>query len=219
MSTPRHSGCFGLPVDRPVCAEDDGHGAGAAGLHLARVAGDAPGLHEAIYGLSCVRGNRQASGWRRRARPRLLSCTTVHFLRAAMRPWSQCPIASCLVMRQSRACVQPCMRSSCIRAPQDTAGAAVSVGGRSGQARRPERRLKRHREAPSGTPGLVRRGAAADVQALRGHPRGVPFSRRGCHALRRCLWQALEGARQAPAAPLDAGTCPVVARRWGLLSF
>ena len=43
------------------------------------------------------------------------------------------------------------------------------------------------------------------------HPRGVPFLRRGCYALRRCLWQALEGARQASVAPLDAGTCPVVA--------
>ena len=47
-------------------------------------------------------------------------------------------------------------------------------------------------------------------RSVRGrHPRGVPFQRRGCYALRRCLWQALEGARQAIAVLLDAGACPV----------
>ena len=62
-------------------------------------------------------------------------------------------------------------------------------------------------------------------RSVRGrHPRGVPFQRRGCYALRRCLWQALEGARPGPAAPLDAGTCPVAvlcvlrpASAWGVL--
>ena len=49
----------GFLVDRPVCAEDDWHGASAVGLHLGGVvAGDALGLHNAYLRPALCQGEQ-----------------------------------------------------------------------------------------------------------------------------------------------------------------
>ena len=199
---------------------------------LARVAGDALGLHNAyIYGLICIREEQV----------RLLvgagvlthvfcSCITVHFLRAAMWPWSQHPIVSCLVMRWSRACVQPCMRPSASgRRRTQLALRCLSVGEIGPRPHRTERRLS----ASSG--GTIRdpRTSSQRSSCRCAGPAGAPARRPVLASGVLCVaqgsmagsWEVharppllLGAARNHPsgraaasAAPLDADTCPVVA--------